>query len=130
MAAQPRLEGIGVAREVLPNLGSRTILHAGPPIAWQRMGGRIGGAVGGAILYEGWAEAADAAAALAKSGDIQFEPCHPHAAVGPMSGIISPSMPVWIVANATHGNRAFSNLNEGLRQGVGLRANRREGAAA
>ena len=31
-----------------------------------------------------------------------------------MAGIISPSMPVWIVRNATHGNRAFSNLNEGL----------------
>ena len=126
MAAQPRLEGIGVAREVLPNLGSRTILHAGPPIAWQRMCGPMRGAIVGAILYEGWAEDADAAAALAKSGDIQFEPCHHHAAVGPMSGIISPSMPVWIVANATHGNRAFSNLNEGLGKVLRFGANSRE----
>jgi len=126
MAAQPRLEGIGVAREVLPDLGSRMILHAGPPIAWQRMCGPMRGAIVGAILYEGWAEDADAALALAASGELQFEPCHHHAAVGPMSGIISPSMPVWIVANATHGNRAFSNLNEGLGKVLRFGANSRE----
>ena len=126
MAAQPRLEGIGVAREVLPDLGSRMILHAGPPIAWQRMCGPMRGAIVGAILYEGWAEDADAALALAASGEVQFEPCHHHAAVGPMSGIISPSMPVWIVANATHGNRAFSNLNEGLGKVLRFGANSRE----
>src|SRR5690349_2544994 len=126
LAAQPRLEGIGVAREVLPNLGSRMILHAGPPLAWQRMCGPMRGAIVGAILYEGWAEDADAALALAASGDLQFEPCHHHAAVGPMSGIISPSMPVWIVANATHGNRAFSNLNEGLGKVLRFGANSRE----
>ena len=114
LAAQPRLEGIGVAREVLPGMDARMILHAGPPIAWTRMCGPMRGAIIGAILYEGWAADADAASAMAGSGDIAFEPCHHHAAVGPMSGIISPSMPVWIVANATHGNRAFSNLNEGL----------------
>src|SRR5437764_10170882 len=51
---------------------------------------------------------------MAESGEIAFEPCHHHGAVGPMAGIISPSMPVWIVANPAHGNRAFSNLNEGL----------------
>ena len=51
---------------------------------------------------------------MAASGDIAFAPCHHSAAVGPMAGIISPSMPVWIVRNAKHGNLAFSNLNEGL----------------
>jgi hypothetical protein len=126
MAAQPRLEGVAVAREVLPKLGSRMILHAGPPIAWQRMCGPMRGAIVGAILYERWAEDADAALAMAASGDIEFEPCHHHAAVGPMSGIISPSMPVWIVANATHGNRAFCNLNEGLGKVLRFGANSRE----
>ena len=90
------------------------ILHAGPPIEWKRMCGPMRGAIVGAILYEGWAAGAERARAMAESGAIQFDPCHHHAAVGPMSGIISPSMPVWIVANPTHGNRAFSNLNEGL----------------
>ena len=31
-----------------------------------------------------------------------------------MAGIVSPSMPVWIIENREHGNRAFATLNEGL----------------
>ena len=113
LAAQPVLEGIGVARQTL-RMGNRTILHAGPPIEWKRMCGPMQGAIIGAILFEGWAPDAKRASALAASGKIRFAPCHHHDAVGPMAGIISPSMPVWIVRNTAHGNRAFSNLNEGL----------------
>ena len=50
---------------------------------------------------------------MAASGDIAFEPCHHHGAVGPMAGVTSSSMAVYVVENETHGNRAFSNLNEG-----------------
>ena len=126
LASQPRLEGIGVAREVLPRMGERMILHAGPPIEWQRMCGPMRGAIVGAILYEGWAADAARAQAMAQAGDIAFEPCHHHAAVGPMSGIISPSMPVWMVANPAHGNRAYSNLNEGLGKVLRFGANSAE----
>ena len=114
LGAQPRLAGIGVAREVLPRMGRRTILHAGPPIEWARMCGPMRGAIVGAILLEGWARDAKRAQAMAARGGIEFAPCHHHAAVGPMAGVISPSMPVWIVHNAAHGNVAYSNLNEGL----------------
>lgn len=114
LTAQPRLTGIGVARDVLPRMGRRMILHAGPPIEWARMCGPMRGAVVGAILYEGWARSAKQAQAMAARGGIEFAPCHHHSAVGPMAGIISPSMPVWIVKNAAHGNSAYSNLNEGL----------------
>ena len=114
LAAQPRLAGIGVAREVLPGMGRRMILHAGPPIEWARMCGPMRGAIAGAILFEGWASSAAKAQAMAARGGVEFAPCHHHAAVGPMAGIISPSMPVWIVKNAAHGNVAYSNLNEGL----------------
>jgi len=113
-AAQPVLEGVGVAREHLPGIGERMILHAGPPIEWARMCGPMQGAIVGAILLEGWADDLDAARGLAASGGVRFAPCHHHDAVGPMAGIISPSMPVWIVRNAAGGNRAFSNLNEGI----------------
>jgi hypothetical protein len=95
-------------------MGRRTILHAGPPIEWTRMCGPMKGAIIGALLFEGWAKNSTQARAMAASGEIDFEPCHHHAAVGPMAGIISPSMPVWIVKNAMGGNRAYSNLNEGL----------------
>ena len=126
MAAQPRLEGIGVAREVLPGMERRMILHAGPPIEWERMCGPMRGAIIGAILYEGWAEDAARAGKLAASGDVAFAPCHHHGAVGPMSGIISPSMPVWIVANPALGNHAYSNLNEGLGKVLRFGANSAE----
>ena len=52
--------------------------------------------------------------ALAAAGKVALEPAHDHAAVGPMAGIISPSMPLWVVENAAAGNRAYCNFNEGL----------------
>lgn len=113
-AAEPVLEAIAVAREVVPGMGERMLLHSGPPIDWASMGGAMRGAVIGAILLEGWAKDADAARVMAERGEVVFDPCHHHAAVGPMAGIISPSMPVWMLRNPVHGNRAFSNLNEGL----------------
>ena len=114
LAAQPVLEGIGTARDCVPGMEGKAVLHAGPPIEWRRMCGPMQGAIVGAILYEGWAADASGALKLARGGEVKFAPCHHHGAVGPMAGIISPSMPVWIVRNATAGNRAYSNLNEGL----------------
>jgi hypothetical protein len=126
LAAQPRLSAVGIAREVLPGMGRRMILHAGPPIDWARMCGPMRGAIIGAIVYEGWADNPPQAEALAAAGEIAFEPCHHHAAVGPMAGIISPSMPVWVVTNAAHGNSAYSNLNEGLGKVLRFGANSAE----
>jgi hypothetical protein len=116
LAAQPRLIDLVLAKEVIAGLaeGERRILHSGPPIAWADMCGPQQGAITGAILYEGWAESLEAAEKMAASGKVALEPCHHHGAVGPMAGIISPSMPVWVVENADRGNRAFCNLNEGL----------------
>lgn len=116
LEAQPRLVDFLLARDAMPGLGpgERRILHAGPPIAWEEMCGPQQGAICGAIVYEGWADTLDAAEKLAASGRVALEPCHAHAAVGPMAGIISPSMPVWVVENAAAGNRAYCNVNEGL----------------
>jgi hypothetical protein len=114
LEAEPVLEGIALAREVLPGMTERTVLHSGPPVAWTDMSGPMQGAVIGAALLEGWASDPAAARAMADRGEIRFAPCHHHDAVGPMAGIVCPSMPVWIVRNARHGNRAYSTLNEGL----------------
>jgi hypothetical protein len=114
LAARPMLLDVRPAGEVISGLGQRTILHAGPPIAWERMCGPMRGAAIGAILNEGWAENPQAAAGLAASGEIEFVPCHHYGAVGPMAGIVSPSMPVVVVENAPGGTRAFATLNEGL----------------
>jgi hypothetical protein len=116
LAAQPRLADLVLAKDAIAGLGrgERRILHSGPPIAWQEMCGPQQGAITGAILYEEWADSLAAAEKLAASGGVALEPCHHHGAVGPMAGIISPSMPVWVVENTDAGNRAFCNLNEGL----------------
>jgi hypothetical protein len=116
LAAQPRLIDLVRAKEAISALaeGERRILHSGPPIAWAEMCGPQQGAITGAILYEGWAPSLEAAEKLAANGGVALEPCHQHGAVGPMAGIISPSMPVWVVENTERGNRAYCNLNEGL----------------
>jgi hypothetical protein len=114
LAAQPVLIGIGVAVETIATMRPRLILHSGPPIAWDRMCGPMRGAISGAILFEGWAADIGQAQDLAASGAIAFEPCHHHGAVGPMAGVISPSMPVWIIRETVSRRLAFSNLNEGL----------------
>ncbi|MFB2870914.1 YlbE family protein, partial [Aeromonas veronii] len=115
LEAQPALIGVSVAsREISALNGKRRILHAGPPIDWSDMCGPMQGAIAGAIVFEGWARDVDSAMDMAARGDIALEPCHHYQAVGPMSGIISPSMPIWVVENRAHGNRAFCNFNEGL----------------
>ena len=114
------------AGKELPGMEGRMLLHAGPPIAWDEMCGPMQGAIIGAILYEGWAASPEEARKLAGSGKITFAPCHHHAAVGPMAGVISPSMPVWIVENANGGNRAYSNMNEGLGKVLRFGANGKE----
>jgi hypothetical protein len=114
LGARPVLIDVLTAADVVPGLGPRTLLHAGPPLPWRRMCGPVRGAVIGAIVYEGWARTAEAARAQADGGEIVFAPCHHHGAVGPMAGILSPSMPVLVVENSSAGNRAFATLNEGL----------------
>jgi hypothetical protein len=113
-SSQAVLIDIQNAIEVIPGMDENTILHAGPPITWDRMSGPLRGAIIGALIFEGRAENEEKAAALASSGVIKFSPCHEHDAVGPMAGIISPSMPVFVIKNTTYGNLAFCTLNEGL----------------
>jgi hypothetical protein len=115
MNADPILSGIDLAHKCIAGFGSKKrILHAGPPIAWEQMCGAQKGAVIGAILYEHWRETPEDAEKLAASGDIAFDACHNHSAVGPMAGVISPSMPVFIVKERITGKAAFTNFNEGL----------------
>jgi len=78
------------------------------------MCGPMRGAVMGALIYEGLAQSPDEAIKLAASGDIGFSPCHEHSAVGPMAGVISASMPVFVLKNEEHGNLGYCTMNEGL----------------
>ncbi|MGW5860652.1 DUF1116 domain-containing protein [Streptomyces sp. NPDC055239] len=114
LAVQPLLVDVAPAGEVISRLQQeRLLLHAGPPISYERMCGPMRAAVTGAALLEGWADTPEEAERQAARGEIRFEPCHHHDAVGPMAGIISRSMPLLVVEDASTGRRAYSNLNEG-----------------
>jgi hypothetical protein len=127
LSAQPVLVDVMSASEAIPAMAQRKlILHSGPPIAWPAMCGPVKGAIIGAILFEGWASDHQAAERLVTEGQIALEPCHHHQSVGPMAGIISPSMPVWVIENKTNGQRAFSNFNEGLGKVLRFGANNEE----
>jgi len=114
LRGHPFLVGLAKAIEVIPNMHENLILHAGPPITWDRMCGPVRGAIVAALIYEGKAKTKEEAEALAGSGKIKFAPCHEHQTVGPMAGIVSASMPVFMIKNATFGNLAFCTMNEGL----------------
>ncbi|HEV8252945.1 MAG TPA: DUF1116 domain-containing protein [Candidatus Limnocylindria bacterium] len=114
LGASPFLVDIQPAGAAIAGLTGRMLLHSGPPISWDRMCGPMRGAVIGAALFEGWASTPEEAEGLAQSGAIGFDACHHHGAVGPMAGVVSPSMPVVVVENTAAGNRSFATLNEGL----------------
>ena len=114
MEAQPVLVDVAQAGKVVPGMKTHTIFHAGPPISYEKMAGPVKGAIAGAIVYEGWAKSLAEAEKMAASGKINFDPCHHHDAVGPMAGVLSPSMYVFVIENKTHGNFGYCSLNEGL----------------
>jgi len=109
----PVLTGIRRASDVIPGMRPDLILHAGPPIEWARMSGPLRGAIIGGLIHEGLASDEASATAMVERGEVAFEPCHDHQAVGPMAGVTTASMPVYIVENRAGGTTAFSNLNEG-----------------
>src|SRR3990170_8945362 len=113
MDARPILKGVAPARDVIPGMRDNLLLHAGPPIEWERMSGPLRGAVIGALIFEGLAKNEKDAVALVEKGEVDFAPCHHHNTVGPMAGVTSASMMVYVIENRTHGNQAYSNLNEG-----------------
>ncbi|MGZ4603555.1 MAG: oxamate carbamoyltransferase subunit AllG family protein, partial [Kineosporiaceae bacterium] len=114
LAAGARLVDVRPAREAL-GLEPGTFLHAGPPIDWERASGPLRGALQGAMIFEGLAANPDeAAATLASGAGITLEPCHHRRAVGPMAGVVSPSMWMFELEDPVHDGRAWCSLNEGL----------------
>ena len=113
MEARPIVTRVGKAKDLIPGYHENLLLHAGPPVTWERMSGPVKGAMVGALIFEGRAKAWDDAVALLTSGKIEFSPCHHYASAGPMAGVVSPSMMVYEVENKTNGKKTFSGLNEG-----------------
>jgi hypothetical protein len=114
LGAQAHLVDVRPASEAL-GLERGQLLHAGPPVDWERASGPMRGALIGALLFEGWAATAEQAERLLASGDgVGWEPCHGRGAVGPMAGVVSPSMWVFCLRDESTGHESWCSLNEGL----------------
>ncbi len=112
-AARPMLVGVGRAGDLIPDFPDRTILHAGPSIAWERMCAAQQLAAIGACRLEGWAADSAGARTLFERGEVAVAPAHSLGAAGAMTGIISPSLAVWHVTDATTDISAWSPLCDG-----------------
>ncbi len=113
---EPVLVDVAPAGEIVPELSGRLILHAGPPIAWERMCGAMRGSAIGLALFEAWAATPREAERLLATGAIRMAPNHPHGGVGPMAGTTSRSMPVFVVEDRAHGTRAYCRPAEDRQQ--------------
>ncbi len=114
LSADPVLVDVVPAADAIPGLRENMILHAGPPIEWRRMCGPMRGAVCGIAVFEGWARDLKDAERLAAEDAFEFQPNHDFDAVGPMTGMTTPTQPVMVVENRNFGNRAYCTINEGL----------------
>ena len=117
VASQPVLKDNVRAKEVIPEFSrnnGKVILHAGPPVAYENMPDPMQGSCVGAVMFEEWADTEEEAREMLSRGDVEFIPCHHCNAVGPMGGITSPNMAVFVVENETGGNKAYCTMNEGI----------------
>ena len=109
----PVLLGVAPAVQVVPGMDDRTVLHCGPPLAWEDFCDPLRRSARASILAEGWAASPDEAERLVAAGRVRLEPANHHAAVVPMATTVGPSAPVFVVENPHGGNRAYSGINQG-----------------
>lgn len=114
LSGTPVLIDVIPAHEAIPELRDKMILHAGPPIGWERMCGPMRGAIAGIAVFEGWATDLAEAERMAGDDAFDFHPNHHFDAVGPMTGMTTLNQPVLVVENRTYGNKAYCAVNEGL----------------
>jgi len=110
--SRPILVDIKCARDILPKMKKNSIFHAGPPIDWEKMCGPLRGAIVGTMIFEGLAATWDDAVKMIRQGGIELSSNHDHEAVGPMAGVISPSLPILVVKDSSNGKTCFARFVE------------------
>lgn len=109
----PFLVDVAAARDVVPGLAERTLLHCGPAIGWDRVCDPLRRSMRAAVVAEGWAAGVADADRLLAAGEICLEPANEHSTVVPMASAIGPSAPVYVADNTIGGTRAFAPINQG-----------------
>lgn len=109
----PVLRSIGTARDELPDMGERTVLHCGPPLPWPEFCDPLRRSVRAAVMAEGWASTPDEAESLVARGEVTLGSAGAHSASVPMATVLGPSAPVFVVENPQSGHRGYSGINQG-----------------
>ncbi len=109
----PMLIGVAAARDALPTLPDRTLLHAGPPIEYQFVCDPVRRSMRAATIAEGWADDVDSAERLLSEGSVKLGAANDHATVVPMASALGPTTPVWMAENAEAGTIGFAPVNQG-----------------
>src|SRR3954452_9365273 len=112
-AARPLVVDVVPAREGSAHHAAGGVTHAGPPIEPQRMCAPMRAALGSALWLEGVAGTPAEAVKLVEDGQIPLSTNHDAGGVGPMAGVVNPSMPVWVARDEATGKVAWCPLNEG-----------------
>ena len=96
-------------------MAENIVLHAGPPIPWEKMCGPQYRGIINALIYEGLADTEKSAKTLVDAGEVRIAPCHDYGAVGGMAGITSASTPMAVVRDKAGGKEGYSQLFQGPR---------------
>lgn len=111
LAAAPVWSGAVRARHAVVDLGEREICLAGPPTSFERATHGQRQAVIEAILFEGWADDADAAHALAAEGGVVLSSAHDRGGVAPAGIGVSMSTPVLVFDERSTNRRTWSAID-------------------
>src|SRR3954470_11438912 len=111
--ARPMVVDVVPASEISLHHAAGGVTHAGPPIAPERMCPPMRAALGSALWLEGVAGTPAEALKLVEDGQIALATNHDNGGVGPMAGVVNPSMPVWVARDEATGKVAWAPLNEG-----------------
>jgi hypothetical protein len=112
-AARPLVVDIVPASEISAHHAQGGVTHAGPPIDPLRMCAPMRAALGSALWMDGIAGTPAEALALVDDGQVALATNHDNGGVGPMAGVVNPSMPVWVARDEASGKVAWCPINEG-----------------
>lgn len=124
VSAEPVLTDVRPAAEVIPGLGERDFLHAGPPLdGWDEACGVLQASVLGTLVHTGRAADLEEAQHMAAEGAVRLLPANDWNALGTYGGVIAAETPVFVVENSGGETRAYAALNEGRGKALRYGAN-------
>jgi hypothetical protein len=113
LSAEPVWIGVRSAREVIEPMDDHTVLHAGPPIDWERMAGIQKQGIVSGLIFEGLADSKSGALKLLEDRKVTFGAASDYGVIGAGVGIVTPSMKLIVCEDSNTGLRGYSPIWEG-----------------